>query len=181
MNAFQIAKYPVTYVQFQKFIDIQDGFTDDRWWQGLAEREIQPLEQCWKIANLPRENVTWYAAVAFCRWLSNGVGYCVRLPLEWEWQFAAQGTDGRQYSWGNEYIQGYVNVKVTSTKGGVFLGRTTAVGDFHQGESPFGVMDMAGNVWEWYQNEFNQPDNTGLFRNAARVVRGGSMADSELT
>lgn len=181
MNAFQIAKYPVTYVQFQKFIDIQDGFTDDRWWQGLAEREIQPLEQCWKIANLPRENVTWYAAVAFCRWLSNGVGYCVRLPLEWEWQFAAQGTDGRQYSWGNEYIQGYVNVKVTSTKGGVFLGRTTAVGDFHQGESPFGVMDMVGNVWEWCQNEYNQPDNTGLFRNAARVVRGGSMADSELT
>jgi formylglycine-generating enzyme required for sulfatase activity len=179
VKPFKIAMCSVTYAQFQVFIDAQDGFQDDRWWQGLAERDKQPGEQCWKIADHPRETVTWYAAVAFCRWLSDRAGYEVRLPAEWEWQWAAQGPDGRQYPWGDEYIKGYANVKVNSAKGGVLQSKTTAVGSYPQGVSPFGVLDMAGNVWEWCLNEFNQPGNIGTSGFASRVVRGGSMADYE--
>ncbi len=107
VQPLSMAKYPATYEQFQVFIDAEDGFHNDEWWQGLADRESQPGSQRFTHAeNLPRENVSWYDAVAFCRWSSSKVGYEVRLPTEWEWQWAAQGPDGQAYPWGPEYIQG---------------------------------------------------------------------------
>jgi hypothetical protein len=176
VQPFKMAKYPTTYAQFQVFIDASDGFKDSRWWQGLAQREEKPQEQKWKIAKHPREMVSWYTAVAFCRWLSHRVGCEVRLPTEWEWQWAAQGPDGRKYPWGNEYIQGNANINEIESKikGGVYLMQTTPVDHYPQGASPFGVIDMVGNVWEWCLNEYGKPTNIALSGNAARVVRGGS-------
>ena len=63
------------------------------WWKGLADREDEPGEQYRKQDNHPAENVSWYDAVAYCRWLSKRLGYEIRLPTEWEWQQAATGGD----------------------------------------------------------------------------------------
>jgi hypothetical protein len=177
VQPFFMAKYPATYEQFQVFIDAEDGFYNDEWWQGLAKRESQPGSQRFTHAeNLPRENVSWYDAVAFCRWLTSKVDYEVRLPTEWEWQWAAQGPDGLLYPWGPEYIQGYANIdeKNSGVKGGVYLEKTTPVGSYPNGASPYGVLDMSGNVWEWCLNEYDNPGQIDTTGDALRVVHGGS-------
>ena len=91
VDAFHIAKYPVTYIQYRSFLAAEDGYRKKGWWEGLAGREDQPGEQFRKFDNHPAEYVSWYDAVAFCRWLTEKLGYEVRLPTEWEWQQAATG------------------------------------------------------------------------------------------
>ncbi len=98
--AFRISRYPVTYAQFQAFVEAEDGFSNPRWWDELGaddEHKREPGEQRFKFLNHPRNNVSWYDAVAFCRWLNDKLGYEVRLPTEQEWEKAARGTDGRIY------------------------------------------------------------------------------------
>jgi len=171
VKPFRMSKYPVTYAQFQAFVDAPDGFYDDGWWVGLAadaDHRTAPGEQAWPIDNHPRERVSWYDTVAFCRWLSSKLGQEVRLPTEWEWQWAAQGGDGRAYPWGNDFDASRCN---TDESG---IGRTTPVDAYPSGASPFGLMDMAGNVWEWCLNEYEEPASVGLEGDARRVVRGGS-------
>lgn len=105
VEPFYIAKYPVAYKQFQVFIEAKDGFNDPRWWVGLSadeDHKRSPGEQNFKFLNHPRENVSWYDAIAFCRWLNARMGWPdipanlslgnldgykgIRLPTEWEWQ-----------------------------------------------------------------------------------------------
>jgi formylglycine-generating enzyme required for sulfatase activity len=121
LPGFAIAKYPITYSQFQVFIDAKDGIRDSRWWEGLAEAHRQPFEQSWKFDDHPREAVSWYQAMAFCRWLSSRLGggygtnsisrWVIRLPTESEWEKAARGTDGRLYPWGDTPYKGKSNTK----------------------------------------------------------------------
>ncbi|MEI7867742.1 MAG: SUMF1/EgtB/PvdO family nonheme iron enzyme [Candidatus Methylumidiphilus sp.] len=92
LPGFHIARYPVTHCQFQAFIDDLEGYGNPRWWEGLAQRFDQPEQPSWDYSNHPRETVNWYEAVAFCRWLSYGLGCEVRLPTEQEWEKAARGT-----------------------------------------------------------------------------------------
>ena len=166
--AFKMSKYPITYAQFQAFIDAPDGFYNDAWWAGLHKREVEPGKQEWPVDNHPRENVSWLDAVAFCRWLSANMGRTVRLPTEWEWQWAAQGGDGREYPWGSAFEASCCN---TNESG---INQVTPVDRYPAGESPFGVIDMSGNVWEWCLNEYDVPGNVRLGGNAPRVWRGGS-------
>ncbi|MCL5998654.1 MAG: SUMF1/EgtB/PvdO family nonheme iron enzyme [Chloroflexi bacterium] len=178
---YQIGRYPVTYAQFQAFVDTPDGFHNPEWWQGLTadnEHRRQPGEQAFRYANHPRERVSWYDAVAFCRWLSEKLGYEVRLPTEWEWEKAARGLDGRAYPWGKYYIAGYANINETYDKAGPhYLQSTSAAGMYPQGVSPYGVMDMSGNVWEWCLNKYDDPTRMQLEGASTRVVRGGSWND----
>jgi formylglycine-generating enzyme required for sulfatase activity len=171
VQPFLMAKYPITYAQFQVFIDAKDGFHNPKWWEGLAAGEDHkkwPGVQHVQVGNHPRDTVSWYDAVAFCRWLSKKLGCEVRLPTEWEWQWAAQGGDGRRYPWGNRLAKSKCNTKESG------IGKTTPVDKYPSGASPFGVMDMAGNVWEWCLNEYSNPENIDLTGRASRVTRGGS-------
>ncbi|MBZ0317554.1 MAG: formylglycine-generating enzyme family protein [Anaerolineae bacterium] len=174
LDTFSIARYPVTYAQFQAFVEAEDGIQNDQWWQGLAWEQKRVVGSEWPIANRPCENVSWYQAMAFCRWLSAKVGYTVSLPTEQQWEKAARGTDGRFYPWGNEYINGYANVNETWQKAGPYwLQQTTAVGIYPQDASPYGVMDMAGNVIEWTMTAWTLK-NIYDDRDAIRVLRGAS-------
>jgi hypothetical protein len=110
LPAFRIARYPVTHSQVQAFLDDPQGFANAEWWESLAERFEEPEEPARSEGNHPRETVSWYEAVAFCRWLSARVGLPVRLPTEWEWEKAACGTDGRGYPWGDGYGAGFANI-----------------------------------------------------------------------
>jgi len=118
--------------------------------------------------NCPADNVSWHDAVAFCRWLSARLGYDIRLPTEWEWQQAATGGDSENvYPWGREWGSGPANTSKSK------LRRTTAVGMYPAGTSKHGVMDLAGNVWEWCLNKRDNPKDTDIGGNW-RVLRGGS-------
>ncbi len=166
---FFISRYPFTHCQYQTFVDA-GGYRDERWWQGL--RKSQPVEANWTQPNRPRENVNWYEAMAFCRWLSAQFGYVINLPTEQQWEIAARGTDSKEYPWGTNFRTGDANVYLDSNQEN--LNQTCAVGLFPHRGSPYQVMDMAGNVWEWCLNEFDrpaqiEPNNS----NAPRVMRGG--------
>jgi hypothetical protein len=167
LPTFHIARYPVTHAQFQAFIDA-GGYRDSRWWHGLAQRIEAPQETPWSEPNSPRETVSWYEAVAFCRWLSGATAETVSLPTEEQWERAARGRVGREYPWG----QGWNAACANSRESGV--GRTTAAGLYPQGKSREGVLDLSGNVWEWCLNEYTNPDNRELAGDASRVLRGGS-------
>ena len=176
LPGFRIARYPVTNLQFQAFID-DGGYRDDRWWREL--RQPKPEASRWPQGNRPRTSVDWYEAIAFTRWLGARLGLpegALRLPTEAEWERAARGAAGRVYPWGDEYRPGYANVDETIHKDGPwYLEQTTAVGVYPHGASPEGVADLAGNVWEWCLNRFEDPGDTRVDDSGApRALRGGS-------
>ena len=182
---FWISRYPITYCQFQTFLDDPEGFNDSRWFAGLAAREDdrRMYEQSFNFDNHPRETVNWYQTMAFCRWLSWRLGgdydlkkiadWKVRLPTEFEWEKAARGTDGRHYPYEGEYDPKKSNMNDTG------IGQTSAVGIFPNGASPYGVEDMSGNIWEWCLSDYHDPKLDASKENlrkkdTARVLRGGS-------
>ncbi len=185
---FAIAKYPITYTQYQVFIDAADGFKDARWWAGLAlDQPTQPEDQAFQVDDHPRANVTWYDAIAFCRWLSFKLGggfnldqvdqWAVRLPTEFEWEKAARGTKALIYPYGDEYDQH----KSNTTESGIH--NTTPVTTYPQGASSYGALDMSGNVWEWCLSAYDNPqllvgDDNMLSGDNQRCLRGGSWGDN---
>jgi len=175
LPSFRIARYPITNIQYQTFIDA-GGYRDQRWWQDLERPE--PEESRWPQANRPRTNVNWYEAVAFCRWLSAQLGDELRLPSEEQWERAARGREGWQYPWGKTYESGRANIDETwsyDRVGEWNLQQTTAVGVYPHGASSEGVLDLSGNVWEWCLNQYEHPEQTKADTSSqARVLRGGS-------
>ncbi|WP_300453271.1 SUMF1/EgtB/PvdO family nonheme iron enzyme [Accumulibacter sp.] len=176
VDALRIARYPVTWQQYNAFVNAEDGYRDRRWWRKLKQRK-QPGEARWGFLNYPAINVCWSDAIAFCRWLNEQFGShgpdVIRLPTEWEWQWVAQsGAARRKYPWSEEWNPARAN----SHESGV--GRTMAVGMYPAG-APDGslVADLAGNVWEWCLNEYHQPANTQIGGDQPRAMRGGSWLD----
>jgi len=180
LPAFCIAKYPITYRQYKAFIDATDGYQNGSWWTGLHKegRDQQRKgsgEQAFQFDNHPRERVSWYDAVAFCRWLTAKLGYEIRLPSEEEWEKAARGSYGREYPWGNGYREGFANIAERFANAGqYYVGKNTAVGMYPQGSSPCGALDMSGNVWEWTSTEYESRSDANEGSNARRALRGGS-------
>jgi formylglycine-generating enzyme required for sulfatase activity len=141
----------VTYAQYRAFLEAEDGYSANAWWEDLKQ-ESEPAGQLRPYASYPADYVSWYDATAFCRWLSARLGFEVRLPDEWEWQWAAQsGRPDHAYPWGTEWQEGLANTYEAG------IGRTTAVGMYPDGRSLQGVYDLAGNVWEWCRNLRDEP------------------------
>ncbi|MGE3881375.1 MAG: SUMF1/EgtB/PvdO family nonheme iron enzyme [Planctomycetota bacterium] len=157
VGSFSIARYPITHAQFAAFLNARDGYCQDQWWDGLERSE--PWISPWTEPNAPRVVVSWFEAVAFCRWLSDRTGRKVRLPKEAEWQLAATGGDpSREFPWGDRQ-DGRCNSRESE------IGRTSVVGIFDNAPRPGGPLDMAGNVWQWCG---------GFITSWLRVLRGGS-------
>jgi formylglycine-generating enzyme required for sulfatase activity len=177
--AFTIAKYPVTNAQFAKFIEA-DGYKTEKWWTDVGwqtkEENKWTEPRYWRddecnIADCPVVGVTWYEAIAFCRWLSEVSGEKIIIPTEQQWQRAAQGDDGRTYPWGNEFD----DTRCNTDESGIW--QTTPVTQYEgMGDSPFGVVDMIGNVWEWCLTRYGN-GSTSIDGTSVRVLRGGSFDD----
>jgi len=129
VSEFFIGQYPVTNAQFQTFVD--------------TARYQLPASLPTGQETHPVVNVSWDDAVAFCKWLSQATSRTFRLPTEAEWEKAARGEAGRIYPWGNEW-------EVSRLNGENMHGGPTPVGQFSPaGDSPLGLADVSGNVWEW--------------------------------
>jgi formylglycine-generating enzyme required for sulfatase activity len=179
LPSYYIARYTVTVAQFRMFVE-SAGFELDND-DGLKREPEHPFVV-----------VTWSEALAYCRWLERvlaesaavpgaikdllAAGYRVHLPSEAEWEKAARGTDGRIFPCGDTLDPGQANYVETR------LGKATPVGSFPAGASPYGILDMSGNVWEWtrsllipypYDPADGREDPSA---SGPRVVRGGSWS-----
>jgi serine/threonine-protein kinase len=147
LPAFSIMKYPVTVRQYRMFCE--------------AAGRAMPESPGWGwIDDHPIVMVTWHDASAFAQWVGGS------LPTERQWEKAARGTDGRKYPWGNRFD----NSKCVCSVGNKNFSSTAPVGSCPEGVSPYGCMDMAGNVWEWCADWY---DNSHV----NRVVRVGCWFD----
>jgi formylglycine-generating enzyme required for sulfatase activity len=174
LSEFWMGRYLVTVAQYAVFIK-NSGYK-----AGPGQ-----IEYLLGNAAYPVVNVSWYDAMAFCRWMQETVlvemgRYQASLPTEAEWEKAARGTDGREYPWGNQ--QPDESLCNCNHKPGVRSPELTPVGHYSpRGDSPYGCADMAGNVWEWTHSLFKPyPYFAGDGREVEqvegeRVVRGGSF------
>jgi formylglycine-generating enzyme required for sulfatase activity len=177
LDSYQMARYPVTVQEYQRFMD-DGGYTDEVFWKagGFGEYDApHGWEEQFAWMNSPVVGVSWFEASAYCLWA------CSRLPTEAEWERAARGTEGRKYPWGDEEAEpqraNYGHQRSPA--------RPTPVGLYPAGDTPEGIHDMAGNVWEWASDWYGEgyyrssaPDNPKDPANgASRVLRGGSWDD----
>lgn len=134
LEAFRIARRPVSHGQYAAFVAATQARPPVQW------HGPQPPQE---LADLPVVDVTWNEAQDYCTWLSQTSGVAVRLPTEAEWEYAARGDDGRWWPWGSAPDAARANVAEAA------LGGPCEAGRFPDGASPWGLLDMAGNVWEW--------------------------------
>ena len=168
-GGFFCARTPATHAQYARFIEEQgyatrDYWTDEGWQWKEGKKRTHPgywEQDRFGEPDQPVVGVTWYEAAAYCRWLASRTGQPCRLPTEKQWEKAARGYDGREYPWG-AWKEGVCNTSESS------IGKPSPVGQFSpQGDSPYGLQDAAGNVWEWMASE----------EGSSRVVRGGSWSN----
>ena len=162
LDAYYIYKNDVTVAQYRAFC--------------TATKREMPKAPSWGwLDNHPMVNVTWDDANAYAKWAGAA------LPTEAQWEKAARGTDGRIFPWGNDWDA----TKCNNGVGGKGPGKTSPVGSYPAGASPYGVMDMAGNVlqWcaDWYEEDYYKKspakNPTGPDSGKYRVLRGGSWGD----
>jgi len=163
IKSFLMDRYEVTNLQYKDFVDVTGHRKPIHWQNGTF-----PVGQ----ADHPTVNVSWEDAYAYAEWVGK------RLPTEAEWEWAARGTEYREYAWGKqcsaEYAAEYANFANS-------VGKTTAVNKFPLGVSAFGIWDMCGNVGEWvgdwyevkYYARSPEANPPGPLDGTARVYRGG--------
>ena len=151
LEAFYIDRYPTTNYQYRKFIEFT-GHREPLLWK----------DPNWNQPMQPVVFVGWEDARAYARWVGKS------LPTEEQWEKAGRGTDGRLWAWGHEFLPERCN----SHEYG--LGRTSEIGLFDEGISPYGCYDMSGNVWEMCEGEWIEdrlPMRGGCFLGSATFVR----------
>ena len=160
---YWIDKYPVTNEKYRAFI-LADGYGNQAYWSSdgwkwKTENNITVPEywnnQRWNKADHPVVGVSYYEVEAYATWAGK------RLSTEREWEKAARGEDGCEYPWGDEFDKGKCNSREAA------IGHTTLVTQCPNGVSPYGCYDMAGNVWEWCVDWYDETKDS-------RVLRGGS-------
>jgi len=183
LDAYQIAKYPVTNAQYQRFVLATDHRPPSSWPDGQPEP---------RKLNHPVVGVSWHDANLYCAWLSQATGRTFGLPSEAQWEKAARGPSTpsapstgsgagsrgeRDYPWGNEPPTAqHCNFALT-------IGDTTPVGLYPAGASPTGCLDMAGNVWEWTASLYKaypydpHDGRENLEDGGNRTLRGGAFVD----
>jgi iron(II)-dependent oxidoreductase len=172
--AFSIELTPVTNQQFAAFLNAKGLGPNERWYDPRdGDARIHRVGSKWVAdagaERLPSVEPSWYGAVEYCRWVGR------RLPTEAEWEKAARGVDERRYPWGNEAPD-----KTRAFFGGGWR-EFVRVGSLPAGASPYGVLDMAGNGWEWTSSAYRPyPYNAAdgrenLEASVERATRGGGQ------
>jgi eukaryotic-like serine/threonine-protein kinase len=169
LNDFYMDKYEVTNAHYKTCVEAS-GCTPHPLTQSRTRSSYYDNSD---FDNYPVIFVDWDQAAAYCKWRGGN------LPTEAQWEKAARGTDGRTYPWGEG---------ISCDKGNFAdcTGDTTSVGSYESGKSPYGIYDMAGNIWEWvndwYDSAYYQSsplsNPTGPSSGTLRVMRGGSWNDN---
>jgi len=197
VDDYWIGQTEVTNAQFQYFVDA-GGYTTERYWSDegwqarVANNWTGPRcldDDNFNAPDQPVVCVSWYEADAYTRWMSETTRETYRLPTEAEWEKAARGTDGRTLPWGDNFDGALLNFcdvkcqygwKDSDYDDGYEY--AAPVGSYPAGASPYGALDMAGNVWEWvndwYQDDYYSispgSNPQGPATGDYRVLRGGS-------
>lgn len=163
VKPFLVAETETTNEQYREFLKETNHAAPSHWKNG----EFPP-----GAALEPVSGVTWQEAANYCKWLSGRIGATARLPTEAEWELAARGPQSLKYPWGNEWDER----AAASTESG---GRVRAVKSYPAGRSPSGAYDMAGNVWEWVEDEATDEEGRPKTEGGAklRVIRGGAATE----
>ncbi|HMX28360.1 MAG TPA: SUMF1/EgtB/PvdO family nonheme iron enzyme [Blastocatellia bacterium] len=154
IKPFLIDRTEVTNEAYQRFVAATGHRSPTHWPDGKFPESA---------AKLPVVNVSWDDANAYAQWAKK------RLPTEAEWEFAARGNDGRIYPWGNTWTPSATNAARSTG------GKLAEVGSFPNGASPFGVLDMCGNVWEWTSGSLKSYAQGEQEIAPGKVIRGGAF------
>ena len=183
---FEIAHAPVTVSQYSVFIDSRQ-VEQPRWWSESGwrwlngsswgwGREYRALPDGWKNQARrpyhPVVGISIYEVQAYCAWLSHQKERTVRLPTEIEWEYAARGEDERPFPWGDEFNPTFTNTLESERRD------TIEAGSLQSDASPFGVLDMAGNVQEWTSSPYTPLQEEVVVDSEQYTTRGGSYNDT---
>lgn len=165
LPAFQISRGPISCIQYHAFI-VATNYPTPGYWHTNAPPS--------KVLQHPVVGVSLNDALRYCHWLSEATNQLYSLPTEQQWEKAARGTDGRQYPWGASWQPLACN---TAEKG---PGTTSIIGSYSYDLSPYGCVDMAGNVAEWTLSPYAHAAGQALTAAEAEliVVRGGRWSGS---